>query len=221
MWINQNFTKRAEVYCAHGSTGFFLLQVCQNAVTACVLKLYLFRSFVPGTHTIKYFFENSNKIFWVRELQLFGRWRGNNCSVAGGATNNIKYCLLPLQRPNSCNSRTQNKFFILGLKWYFINYGFKDPRSVSLYPYYRSNILQYVTFTKKVTLQKQLLNLWQIMCFWTKKWNTQQQQNKKSNLKPLLEPGIEPGTSRTTESTESNDCSQAISLFRRNGSKRI
>jgi len=33
-----------------------------------VLKLYLFLYFVPGTNKIKYYFENSNKIFWVAAI---------------------------------------------------------------------------------------------------------------------------------------------------------
>ena len=65
--------------------------------------------------------------------------------------------------------------------------------------------------------------------FLDKKVKTQQQQNKKSNIKTLVGAGdwtwdlLHPKRMRyhcTTESTESIDCSQAIYLFRRNGSKR-
>jgi len=67
------------------------------------------------------------------------------------------------------------------------------------------------------------------MCFGQKKVKTQQQQNKKSNIKTLAAAGhctrdlLQPKRMRyhcTTESTDSIDCSQAILLFRRNGSKR-
>ena len=47
-------------------------------------------------------------------------------------------------------------------------------------------------------------------CAFKQKIKTQQQQNKTIKQNPLPEPVIEPRTSGTTESTESNDCSQAI-----------
>jgi len=48
------------------------------------------------------------------------------------------------------------------------------------------------------------------MClfFFDKKVKTQQQQNKNANIKTLAGAGIKPES--TTESTESNDCSQAM-----------
>jgi len=36
----------------------------------------------------------------------------------------------------------------------FIYYGFKDARSVSFYPYNRSQILQYVEYTKYISTVK-------------------------------------------------------------------
>jgi len=68
------------------------------------------------------------------------------------------------------------------------------------------------------------------MCFWRKKVKKQQQQQyKKSNIKNIAGAGdwtrelLHPKRMRyhcTAESTENTDCSQAISQFRRNGSKR-
>jgi len=40
----------------------------------------------------------------------------------------------------------------------FLHLKLKDAKSVSLYPYNRSQILQYVKYTKKLTLNKELQN---------------------------------------------------------------
>jgi len=66
---------------------------------------------------------------------------------------------------------------------------FNDARSVSLYPYNQSKVLQYVRYTKYINIAKE--------CAFGQKVKTQQQQNEKSNIKPLPQPGIEPGTSST------------------------
>jgi len=69
-------------------------------------------------------------------------------------------------------------------------------------------------------LQKKLPMLWQIICFWTKKIKTYQQQNKKFKPKKNLagarnwtENLLHPKRMRyhcTTESTENIDCCPAI-----------
>jgi len=71
----------------------------------------------------------------------------------------------------------------------------KDARSVSLYPFNRSQRLEYVKYTKWIKIERNVNILRQIMCFGQKVKT--QQQIKKSNIKPLPEPGFEFGTSRT------------------------
>jgi len=52
---------------------------------------------------------------------------------------------------NSCT-----KLKLLNLKYYLQS--LKDARSVSLYPYNRSQILQYVKYTKKINIVKGIAN---------------------------------------------------------------
>jgi len=91
-------------------------------------------------------------------------------------------------------------------------------RSVSLYLYNRSQILQVLSILDKWTLQEELQIVWLIMCL-EEKVKTQQQQKKISNIKTLA--GAWNWTRDilhtkrmlyhcTTESTESMYCSQAI-----------
>jgi len=61
----------------------------------------------------------------------------------------------------------------------------KDARSIYLYPYSRSQRMQYVKYTKKITLQKDLQNCVTNNVFLDKTKNTQQQPNKTSNIKTL------------------------------------
>jgi len=81
----------------------------------------------------------------------------------------------------------------------------------------------------KLTLQKELQNIFTNNVFQTKRKKTQQQQMKKtSNQTPaeagnLIRDRLHPKRMHchsTTESTESIDCSQAFKMFRRNRSKR-
>jgi len=105
---------------------------------------------------------------------------------------------------------------MLGLYLYTLIIGHKSCNMLS--------ILNKLTLQKK--LQKKLTNN---VVLDKKSKNTTTTKQKYQTLKPLPEQGIEPrDLSRpkrmryfcTTESTESNDCSQAIYLFRGNGSKR-
>jgi len=67
-----------------------------------------------------------------------------------------------------------------------LNNPFKDATYVSLYPDNRSQILQYVKYTKKIISTKGIAKMWQIMCFWTKGKNTTTtKQNKISNIKNI------------------------------------
>ena len=66
----------------------------------------------------------------------------------------------------------------------------KDPSSVSLYPYNRSQKLQYVYVLNALTLQKKLQTVVTNNVFLDKKVKPQQQQNKKSNIKTLGRAGI-------------------------------
>ena len=75
----------------------------------------------------------------------------------------------------SSNKQTVHKF------------AFKDARSVSLYPYNQSQILQQVKYTNKLTLQKELQNVVTNNVFLEKKKH-QQNQNK-SNIKTLAAAG--------------------------------
>jgi len=76
-------------------------------------------------------------------------------------------------------------------------YLLKDARSVSLHPYNRSQILQYVKYSKKINIAKQNCKFCDKKCAFgqTSKITTTAKQ-KNQTLKPLPEPGIEPGTSR-------------------------
>ena len=78
--------------------------------------------------------------------------------------------------------------------------------------------MQYVKYTKNLTLQKELQTFVTNNVILDKPVKTQQQQNKKSNMKTLAGAGdwtrvlLHPKRMRyhcTTESTESIDCSQA------------
>ena len=76
----------------------------------------------------------------------------------------------------------------------------KDARSVSLYPYNRSQILQYIKYTLYLInkhSKRSCKILWQIMYFWTKSKNTTTTKQKSTTSKPLQEPEIEHGTSCT------------------------
>jgi len=74
---------------------------------------------------------------------------------------------------------------------------FKDAISVSLYPYNRSQILQYVRYTKKLTLQKELQHFVTNNELLDKKLKHNNNKTKNQTYKPLPEPGIEMGTSCT------------------------
>ena len=58
------------------------------------------------------------------------------------------------------------EIFYLNMKcrysWYkhihYIKHSIKDARSVSLYPYNRSQILQYVKYTKQINVSKEIAN---------------------------------------------------------------
>jgi len=66
---------------------------------------------------------------------------------------------------------------------------FKGARSVSLYPYNRSQILQYVKYTKYIKITKGIAKLCEKRCVFGQKVKTQQQQNKKCNIKTLVGAG--------------------------------
>jgi len=69
---------------------------------------------------------------------------------------------------------------------------FKDARSVSLFPYKRSQSFYYIcmlSILNKLTLYKELQTFVTNYVFLDKKVKTQQQQNKKSNIKTLAGAG--------------------------------
>ena len=66
----------------------------------------------------------------------------------------------------------------------------KDARSVSFYPFNRSQILQYVKYTRYINITKGMAKLCDKKCVFGQKEKNQQQQNKKkSNIKPLAGAG--------------------------------
>ena len=69
----------------------------------------------------------------------------------------------------------------------------KDARSVSLYPYTWSQLLQYVKYTSirdKLTLPKGIAKTYvNNVYFWTNKVKLQQQQNKKATIIILARAG--------------------------------
>ena len=57
----------------------------------------------------------------------------------------------------------------------------KDARSVSLYPYNRSQILQHVKHTTSINITKEIAKFCDNV-FWIKKVKTQQQQQQQNQL---------------------------------------
>ena len=64
----------------------------------------------------------------------------------------------------------------------------KDARSVSLYPYNRSQICQYVKNTKSVNIEKEMANFLTNKVFLNKKLK-HNNNNTKKNIKPLAGAG--------------------------------
>ena len=74
----------------------------------------------------------------------------------------------------------------------FIDVKFQDARSVSSYPYNRSQTLQYVKYTKLFNMAKGILQFRDKLGVLDKKVNTQQQQQvTKSNIKILARAGYQ------------------------------
>jgi len=103
------------------------------------------------------------------------------------------------------------------MNWAYLN--LKDARSVFWYPYDRSQILQYVKYTKSINITKVIAKLCDKKYVLGQKKKNQQEQAKQSNIKTLAGKGnrtrdlLLPERMRylcTAESTESTGCRQVI-----------
>ena len=115
--------------------------------------------------------------------------------------------------------KTEAAMYFMQTMLLFSEDSFKDARSISLYPYNRSQIMQYVKYTKSINITKGIAKLCDKKYVFGQKEKNQQQQNKKSNIKTHAGNGnrtrdlLLPERMRyhyTAESTESTDCRQVI-----------
>jgi len=66
--MNSKWTFSQTLYIFYALMHFYFLLRDSEIVVSFVLNLKVFLLFVSGTNKVKYFFENSNKIFWVAAI---------------------------------------------------------------------------------------------------------------------------------------------------------